>query len=287
MPVRKYRPTSPGRRHGSVADFSELTAREPYRPLTEAMRKTGGRNNVGRISMRHIGGGHRRRYRIIDFRRDKDGVPARVETIEYDPNRSARIALLKYADGERRYILAPQGLRVGDTVESGEKVEPKVGNAMPIKCIPTGTAIHNIELTPGHGGQIVRAAGTSAQLMAKEGNYAVLLLPSGEIRKVHVKCRATIGAVSNPDHNLVQLGKAGRSRWLGIRPTVRGSAQNPVSHPMGGGEGRRAGGRHPVSKWGKPAKGGKTRRPRKPSDKWILRFRRVGRFQQTRKAPRR
>lgn len=279
MGIRLYKPTSPGRRGASVSDFAEVTAKAPWRPLTEALRKTGGRNNVGRMTIRHRGGGNRRRWRRIDFRRDKDGIPAVVETIEYDPNRSPRIALLKYADGERRYILAPLKLAVGEVLMSGDKVEPKVGNCMPLKNIPIGMTVHNLELQPGAGGQLVRSAGCGAQVMAKEGHYAHVLLPSGETRKVHGRCRATLGMIGNTDHNLIVLGKAGRNRWAGIRPTVRGSAMNPVSHPMGGGEGRRAGGRHPQSRWGKPAKGGKTRDPRKTSERQIITHRRRGRFQ--------
>jgi len=279
--ARPYKPTSAGRRFGTVSDFTEITRKAPFRPLTESQRKTGGRNNVGRLTTRHIGGGHRRRYRVIDFKRGKDGIPAVVEAIEYDPNRSPRIALLKYRDGERRYILHPEGLKVGDTVESGEKVEPRVGNCMPLKAIPTGMRIHNIELLRGRGGRLVRAAGSAAQLLAKEGEYADILLPSGAIRKVHVRCRATIGALGNADHANIVWAKAGRRRWLGIRPTVRGTAQNPVSHPMGGGEGRTGGGRHPVSKWGKLAKGGKTRRSVSRTDPFIVRGRKKGRFQRT------
>ena len=281
MPVRPFKPTSPGRRHGSVLDFSEITKKSPEKSLTEPMKKTGGRNNVGRITMRHIGGGNRRRYRVIDFKRNKNNVSAVVEAIEYDPNRSPNIALLKYRDGERRYILHPDGLAVGDAVECGEKVEPKIGNSMPLKSIPTGMFIHNIELTPGGGGKIVRAAGSFAQLMAKGGDYADVLLPSGSIRKIHVRCRATIGQIGNSQHAQIVWGKAGRRRWQGHRPKVRGTAQNPVSHPMGGGEGRSGGGRHPVSKWGKLAKGGKTRRKGKPSSRFILRGRKKGKFQKT------
>jgi len=284
MPLREYDPITPGRRGASTADFSDVTRKSPVKALTEELRKTGGRNNVGRLSVRHIGGGNRRRYRRIDFRRNKDGVPGVVEAIEYDPNRSPRIALIKYRDGERRYILAPQGLGVGDEVLSGEKVEPKAGNAMPLKNIPTGQLVHNIELTPGRGGQLVRSAGTFAQLLAKEGNYADVLLPSGEIRKVHVRCRATIGQLGNADWANIVLGKAGRKRWLGIRPTVRGKAMNPVSHPCGGGDGRGGVGRQPCNwKGTRLAKGGKTRYSKKPSDRFIVRFRRAGPHQKTRK----
>jgi len=284
MPNREYDPVTPGRRGATVSDYSDVTRSKPQKRLTEAMRKTGGRNNVGRLSVRHIGGGNRKRYRFIDFRRDKDNVPGVVEAIEYDPNRSPRIALIKYKDGERRYILAPQDMKVGDEVLSGDKVEPRVGNAMPIKSIPTGQLLHNIELTPGRGGQMVRTAGAFAQLLAKEGNYADLLLPSGEIRKVHIRCRATIGQLGNSDWAKVVLGKAGRKRWLGIRPTVRGKAMNPVSHPCGGGDGRGGVGRHPCNwKGTKLAKGGKTRRTKKPSQKFIVRFRRAGPHQNTRR----
>ena len=284
MPNREYDPITPGRRGASVSDYSDLTKWKPEKGLTEAMRKTGGRNNVGRLSVRHIGGGNRKRYRHIDFRRDKDNVPGVVEAIEYDPNRSPRIALIKYKDGERRYILAPQGLGVGDEVLSGDKVEPRVGNAMPIRSIPTGQLLHNLELTPGRGGQMVRTAGAFAQLLAKEGNYADVLLPSGEIRKVHVRCRATIGQLGNSDWANVVLGKAGRTRWLGVRPTVRGKAMNPVSHPCGGGDGRGGVGRHPCNwKGTKLAKGGKTRRTKKPSQKFVVRFRRAGPHQNTRR----
>ena len=280
MPVREFKPTSPGRRDASVADFSNLTKKKPEKRLTKAMRKTGGRNNVGRMSVRHIGGGHRRRYRKIDFKRNKDGVPGVVEALEYDPNRTARIALIKYRDGDRRYILAPEGLGVGDSVAAGEKVEPKVGNCMPLRNIPTGNQIHNIELTPGRGGQLVRGAGTFGQLLSREGNYADVVLPSGEIRKIHVTCRATIGKMGNGDQQNVVLGKAGRRRWMGVRPTVRGGAMNPVSHPCGGGEGRSGGGRHPTNwKGTKLAKGGKTRKSKRPSNKFIVRLRRSGKHQ--------
>ncbi|MBI2932830.1 MAG: 50S ribosomal protein L2 [Planctomycetes bacterium] len=284
MGVKEHKPTSAGRRFASVCDFKEITKTHPERRLTEPMRKTGGRNNVGRLSVRHIGGGVKRRYRIIDFRRQKDDIPAVVEAIEYDPNRSPRIALLKYKDGERRYILCPEGLNVGDEVVSGEKVEPRVGCAMPLKSIPTGMMVHNLELTPGRGGQLARSAGTFAQLQAKEGNYADVLLPSGEVRKIHVRCRATIGQLGNIEWANIVLGKAGRKRWLGVRPTVRGKAMNPVSHPLGGGDGRGGSGRHPVNwKGTKYAKGGKTRRSKKPSDSFIVRMRKAGTHQNTRK----
>jgi len=284
MPNREYRPTSKGRRGATVADFAEITASHPFKALTEAVRKTGGRGNAGRLTTRHIGGGNRHRYRFIDFKRNKDGVPGIVESVEYDPNRSARLALIKYKDGERRYILHPVGLNVGDEVLSGEKVEPKVGNSMPIKNMPQGMMVHNLELTPGKGGQIVRSAGTFAQIQAKEGSYADVLLPSGEVRRVHLRCRATVGQVGNIDHANIVLGKAGRKRWLGVRPTVRGTAMNPISHPMGGGEGRSGGGRHPINwKGSKLAKGGKTRRSKNRSSKFIVRMRKAGRFQKTRK----
>ena len=268
MGIKKYKPTSPGRRFVTTLDFSELTASEPYKPLTRGKKRSSGRNSDGHITSRHRGGGHKRRYRVIDFKRNKPGVPARVATIEYDPNRTAFIALLHYADGDKRYILAPQGLKVGDTVVAGERVEVRPGNAMPLKNMPLGTLVHNVELKPGKGGQMVRAAGTAAQLVAKEGRYATLRLPSGEMRMVLATCMATIGQVSNPDHMNISIGKAGRSRWLGRRPQTRGTAMNPVDHPHGGGEGRNKG-RHPVSPWGWPTKGAKTR-GRKPSDRLIV-----------------
>ena len=273
MGIRRYNPTSPGRRKSSVSDFAELTTSTPEKSLLEPMKKKGGRNNQGRITSRHRGGGHKRRYRKIDFRRDKDGVPATVTTIEYDPNRSVRIALLTYADGEKRYILAPAAVTVGQRVMSGTTAEPKPGNAMPLAVIPTGLPVHNIEMYPGRGGQLVRAAGGVAQLMAKEGNHALLTLPSGELRRVHINCRATIGQLGNEEHALVRIGKAGRNRWLGKRPKVRGSAMNPVSHPLGGGEGRAGAGREPCSPTGKLSKGGKTRSPRKNSSRMIVRRR--------------
>lgn len=273
MPVKKFKPTSPGRRQMTVLSFEELTKKEPEKSLLAPLNKKAGRNANGRITVRHQGGGHKRRYRIIDFKRLKDGIPAKVAAIEYDPNRSANIALLHYMDGEKRYILAPNGLKVGDMVESGPDADIKVGNCLPLRNIPVGSVIHNIELRPGKGGQIVRSAGASAQLMAKEGDYAHVRLPSGEVRLIHVNCRATIGQVGNLDHENVTLGKAGRSRWLGIRPTVRGSVMNPVDHPHGGGEGRAPVGRkYPVSPWGKIAIGGKTRK-KKPSDKMIVKRR--------------
>lgn len=274
MAIKKYKPTSPGRRFVTVVDRKqELTADRPLKALLEPLRKTGGRNNQGRITVRHRGGGHKRMLRVIDFRRDKDGIPARVATIEYDPNRSAHIALLHYADGEKRYILAPVGLQVGQTVVSGPEADIKPGNALPLRNIPLGTLVHNVELRPGQGGKLVRAAGAAAQIMAKEGNYVQLRMPSGEIRLVHAECRATVGQVGNVDHENVTIGKAGRSRWLGIRPTVRGVVMNPVDHPHGGGEGRSPIGRHPVTPWGKPALGVKTRKRNKPSDRLILKRR--------------
>lgn len=274
MAIKKYKPTSPGRRFVTVVDRKgQITAERPLKALLEPLRKTGGRNNQGRITVRHRGGGHKRMLRIIDFRRDKDGIPARVATIEYDPNRSAHIALLHYADGEKRYILAPVGLEVGQTVVSGPEVDIKPGNALPLRNIPLGTMVHNVELRPGQGGKLVRAAGSAAQIMAKEGDYVQLRMPSGEIRLVHANCRATVGQVSNVDHENVTIGKAGRARWLGIRPTVRGVVMNPVDHPHGGGEGRSPIGRHPVTPWGKPALGVKTRKKNKPSDRLILKRR--------------
>ena len=276
MALRVYRPTSAGRRAGtSVIDYKAvLTRTAPEPSLLVPLPKTGGRNNQGEITCRHIGGGNKHKYRLIDFKRNKDNIPGKVKAIEYDPNRSAFIALISYADGEKRYILAPHNLQVGEIVLSGEKVEPKVGNAMPLRNIPLGLFIHNIELQRGRGGQLVRSAGSFGQLMAKEGDYTNILLPSGEIRKVHQECRATIGQLSNIDWNNIVWGKAGRRRWRGIRPTVRGTAQNPVSHPMGGGEGRTGGGRHPCSPTGKLAKGGKTRIRRKSSSAFIIRRRR-------------
>ncbi|HUT59540.1 MAG TPA: 50S ribosomal protein L2 [Phycisphaerae bacterium] len=274
MAIRKYKPTSAGRRNSSVNLRSEITTSRPTRSLLEPLKKKGGRNNQGVITARHRGGGHKRRYRRIDFRREKDGLAAEVKTIEYDPNRSCGIALVQYADGEKRYILAPQGLKVGQQLYSGEKAEPRLGNCLPMSKIPVGLEVHNIEMSPGQGGKLVRAAGGVARLMGRDGKYAQLVLPSGEMRVVNVRCRATIGQLGNVEHSGVRLGKAGRKRHMGRRPHVRGSAMNPVSHPMGGGEGRRAGGRHPVSPTGKLAKGGKTRPKRKASNKLILRRRR-------------
>lgn len=275
MGLKKYKPTTAGQRFMSVSDFAEITAASPYKPLTTAMRKKSGRNNNGRITMRHRGGGHKRRYRIIDFKRTKHGIVAHVETIEYDPNRSANIALLKYADGERRYILAPVGLKVGDPIESGEAVEIRPGNAMPLQKIPLGSFVHNIEMKPGKGGQIARGAGTAAQLMARERGFAILRLPSKEVRMVPQACFATIGQVGNTDHENITWGKAGRIRHLGRRPSVRGVAMNPVDHPHGGGEGKSSGGRHPVTPWGVPTKGHKTRKKGKASDRYIIRRRDV------------
>jgi len=270
--IKRYKPTSPGRRDMTVSTFEEITKFTPEKSLTEPLKKHAGRNNHGHITTRHRGGGHKRRYRIIDFKRKKYDIPAKVAGIEYDPNRSANIALLHYADGEKRYILAPLGLKVGDTIMSGTKAEIRVGNALPLANIPIGSQIHNIELTPGRGGQLVRSAGNTAQLMAREGNYATVRLPSGEMRMIHIKCMATLGQVGNVDHQNIVLGKAGRSRWLGRRPVVRGSAMNPVDHPHGGGEGRAPTGMNPKTKWGKPAMGKKTRfNPR--TDKFIVRTR--------------
>jgi large subunit ribosomal protein L2 len=257
----------------STIDYSVLTVDEPYKSLTVPLKKSGGRNNQGQISVRHRGGGQKRLYRLIDFKRDKDGVPAKVASLEYDPNRSAFIALLNYQDGEKRYILAPDEIKVGDIVVSGTDVDIKPGNALPLENIPTGTLVHNIELKPGKGGQMARSAGSYAQLMAKEGKYAVLRLPSGEMRRVLLQCRATVGQVGNVEHENITIGKAGRSRWLGIRPTVRGVVMNPVDHPHGGGEGKSPVGRNPVTPWGKPALGAKTRKKKKASDKLIIRRR--------------
>jgi large subunit ribosomal protein L2 len=276
MPIRSYKPTSPGRRGMTVSTFEEITRSKPERSLLRPKKSTGGRNNQGRITSRHRGGGVKRRYRLIDFKRNKPGVPAKVFSIEYDPNRSARIALLHYLDGEKRYIIAPHGLKVGDLVMSGPEAEIRVGNAMPLRNIPTGTIIHNIELHAGRGGQIVRSAGGAAQLMAKEGDYAQVRLPSGEQRLVHLACMATIGQVGNLDHENITIGKAGRSRYLGRRPHVRGSVMNPVDHPHGGGEGRAPIGGQPQTPWGKPALGFRTRH-NKRTDKFIIRRRNAGR----------
>ena len=270
MPVRKVKPRSPGSRSRTIPGFEEITKSTPEKRLLDAIARTGGRNNRGRLTAKRRGGGHRKQYRIIDFKRNKDGVEAKVASVEYDPNRSANIALLVYGDGEKRYILSPDGLGVGDRVTSGDQAEIRTGNSLPIKLIPEGTQVHNIELRCGKGGQMARSAGASAQLMAKEGSYATLKLSSGEVRLVGVSCRATIGVVGNSEHANVSYGKAGRTRWIGRRPRVRAVAMNPVDHPMGGGEGRSSGGRHPCSPWGQPAKGFKTRSPRKSSNKFIL-----------------
>jgi large subunit ribosomal protein L2 len=279
MGIRYYKPTSAGRRQGSVSDFSECTHPKENRPeksLLVPIKKKGGRNNQGIVTSRFRGGGHKRMYRLIDFKRKKDGVAATVVQVEYDPNRSARIALLQYADGEKRYILAPEGLKAGDAVASGPGVEPRLGNCLPLGRVPLGMTVHNVEMTPGRGGQICRSAGCSATLTAREGEWAQITMPSGEVRRMNAKCRATIGSISNPDHMNISLGKAGRKRWLGRKPHNRGVSMNPVSHPMGGGEGRTSGGRHPCSPTGVPAKGGKTRSKRKPSNKAIIRRRKPG-----------
>jgi large subunit ribosomal protein L2 len=281
MGVRTYKPTSPGRRNASVNDYGEVTHRHRNRPeksLTTTLKKTGGRNHHGKITAWQRGGGNKRRYRIIDFKRLRDDQPAKVLEIQYDPNRSCHIALIEYPDGQRSYILAPLGLKAGDTVESGRKVEPRAGNAMPLASIPTGMSIHNIEMTAGRGGKLVRAAGGVAMLMAREGNWATIRLPSGEMRQVRVECRATIGQLGNLDHQHVHLGKAGRKRYLGRRPHVRGKAMNPVAHPLGGGEGRSNGGRQHCSPWGRLSKGGRTRNPRARSNRRILRRRKSVRY---------
>ncbi|MGQ7870641.1 50S ribosomal protein L2 [Sunxiuqinia sp. sy24] len=269
MAVRKLKPVTPGQRHKIIGAFDTVTASTPEKSLLKPMQKSGGRNSQGRMTMRYIGGGHKKRYRAIDFKREKDGIPARVESIQYDPNRSARIALLVYADGEKRYILSPNGLQVGQTVLSGTGIAPEVGNSIPLKEIPLGTIVHNIELQPGQGGVMVRSAGTYAQLTSREGKYAIVKLPSGESRMVLVTCKATVGTVGNTEHNLERSGKAGRSRWLGRRPRVRGVVMNPVDHPMGGGEGRSSGG-HPRSRNGLLAKGFKTRAKKKASNRYIV-----------------
>lgn len=274
MPIKVYKRTSPGRRNSSVNRSDEITATKPEKSLLKPLKKTGGRNHHGKITVRHRGGGHKRRYRQIDFKRNKDGMAAEVKTVEYDPNRSCNIALVEYEDGEKRYILSPVGLQVGRKLYSGEGAEPRVGNCLPLSRIPLGLAVHNIEMNPGQGGKLVRAAGGAGRLAAREGGIATLILPSGETRLINAKCRATIGQLGNVEHMSVRWGKAGRTRHLGRRPHVRGSAMNPVAHPMGGGEGRRAGGRHPVSPTGVLAKGGKTRRKRKASNKLIIRRRR-------------
>jgi len=270
MALKKYKPTTPTLRFKTSTDFSGLTKKAPEKSLLEPMKSSGGRNNMGRITMRRMGGGHKRRYRRVDFKRDKHGIPAKVAALEYDPNRSAFLSLLHYADGEKRYILAPNGIKVGDVLVSGPEADIHPGNSLPLEKIPTGLFVHNIEMVAGKGGQMARSAGAYAQLMAKEGNNALLRLPSGEIRMVRKECSATVGQVSNIDHENVKIGKAGRSRWLGKRPKVRGVAMNPVDHPHGGGEGRTSGGRHPVSPWGLPTKGYKTRNKKKLSNKYIV-----------------
>lgn len=272
MGIVKYKPTSSGRRFQTVSDFSEITVTKPYKPLLQKKRKISGRNKSGETTIRHRGGGHKRRYRVIDFRRDKVNIPAKVVSIEYDPNRSANIALLCYADGEKRYIIAPHGIKVGSQLMSGPQADIATGNFLPLQRIPLGTLIHNIELKKGKGGQLARSAGTYAQLMAKEGNYAQVKLPSNEVRMIHLDCSATIGQVGNIEHENISIGKAGRKRWLGRKPHTRGVAMNPVDHPMGGGEGKSSGGRHPTTPWGKPTKGYKTRR-NKRSSKYIIKSR--------------
>lgn len=273
MGIKKLKPVTPGTRFKSNYTFEEITKAVPEKSLTVALRKSGGRNNLGRITARHIGGGHKRRYRIIDFKRDKHGIAAKVFSIEYDPNRSARIALLHYADGEKRYIIAPNGLKVGDKISSGSGSEIAVGNTLPLKEMPLGSFVHNVELKPGKGGQLGRSAGNSLQLMAKEGNFAQLKMPSGEVRLININCLATYGMVGNSEHENISLGKAGRTRWLGKRSYVRGVAMNPVDHPMGGGEGKTSGGGHPVSPWGQKSKGLKTRKRKNPSNKYIIKRR--------------
>ena len=274
MGVKQYKPTSPGRRFQSVSDFAEITTSTPEKSLLEPLPKKAGRNSYGRITTRHQGGGHKRKYRKIDFKRRKDGVPAKVATIEYDPNRSARIALLHYADGAKAYILQPKGLKVGDVVESGPDADIKPGNALPLANIPVGTLVHAVEFQPGKGAAMARSAGTSIQLMGKEGNYAILRMPSSEMRRVLLDCRATVGEVGNAEHANIRLGKAGRKRWLGVRPTVRGTVMNPVDHPHGGGEGKnKSAGRHPVTPWGVPTKGHRTRNPKKNTSRLIIRRR--------------
>ncbi len=273
MPVKSFKPVTPTQRFKTVSTFEEVTKQKPEKKLTKSLKKSGGRNNKGRITMRRRGGGHKRLYRVIDFKRNKDGIPAKVAAIEYDPNRSALIALLFYTDGEKRYILAPKDIKVGDKLLSGEKSDIKVGNCLPMDKIPLGTNVHNVEMNPGQGGKIVRSAGSYAQIVAKEGKYVQLRLPSGEVRMILKNCRATIGQVGNTDNENITLGKAGRSRWLGRRPKVRGVAMNPIDHPMGGGEGKSSGGRHPVSPWGKSTKGYKTRSKRKKSNKFIVKKR--------------
>ena len=274
MGVRKYKPSSPGRRFQTVSDFAEITTTTPEKSLLEPLPKKAGRNNYGRITTRHQGGGHKRKYRKIDFKRRKDGIPAKVASIEYDPNRSARIALLNYADGAKAYILQPKGLKVGDTVESGPEADIKPGNALPLANIPVGTLVHAVEFQPGKGAAMARSAGTSIQLMGKEGGYAILRMPSSEMRRVLLDCRATVGEVGNAEHSNIRIGKAGRKRWMGVRPTVRGTVMNPVDHPHGGGEGKnKSAGSHPVTPWGVPTKGHRTRNPKKASGRLIIRRR--------------
>ena len=273
MPIKKYRPTTPSRRFMTVEDFSDLTKKAPEKALLEPKPEKAGRNNHGHITMRRRGGGHKQRYRVVDFRREKDGIPGKVVSIEYDPNRSARISLVNYADGEKRYILVPAKMEVGTVLDSGAKAEFQVGNTLPLRNIPLGTVVHNVELTPGKGGQMARAAGNGCQVLAKEGKFAALRLPSGEMRRVLLDCRATIGQVGNEEHSNISLGKAGRSRWLGRRPKVRGVVMNPVDHPHGGGEGRTSGGRHPVTPWGVSTKGHKTRKKKNRTNQYIIRRR--------------
>ncbi|PLX67587.1 MAG: 50S ribosomal protein L2 [Denitrovibrio sp.] len=270
MGIKKFKPTSDGTRFRTNSDFVDITTSTPEKSLLAPMHQKGGRNNHGRITVRHKGGGNKQKYRLIDFKRNKDGIAANVKTIEYDPNRSARIALVAYLDGEKRYIIAPIGLKVGDKVESGENADIKLGNAKMLKNMPVGTVIHNVEMRPGKGGQLARSAGTYAQLLSKEGTYCHVRMPSGEIRLIKAECKATIGQVSNQEHENIHIGKAGRARWKGVRPTVRGVAMNPIDHPHGGGEGRTSGGRHPVTPWGVPTKGYKTRKKNKPSNKYIV-----------------
>ena len=273
MPIKKYRPTTPSRRSMTVEDFSDLTKKAPEKALLQPKPEKAGRNNHGHITMRRRGGGHKQRYRVVDFRREKDGIPGKVVSIEYDPNRSARISLVNYADGEKRYILVPAKMEVGTVLDSGAKAEFQVGNTLPLRNIPLGTVVHNVELTPGKGGQMARAAGNGCQVLAKEGKFAALRLPSGEMRRVLLDCRATIGQVGNEEHSNISLGKAGRSRWLGRRPKVRGVVMNPVDHPHGGGEGRTSGGRHPVTPWGVSTKGHKTRKKKNRTNQYIIRRR--------------
>jgi large subunit ribosomal protein L2 len=273
MGLKKFKPITPSQRYRTVSSFEEVTKTKPEKSLVKPLRKKGGRNNTGRITQRHKGGGHKRAYRIIDFKRNKTGIPGKVSSIEYDPNRSARIALIVYRDGEKRYILAPLGLKVNDEILSGEHIPIRVGNSMPVSTMPLGIEIHNVELIPGRGGQLARGAGAAVQLLAKEGKFCIIRLPSGEVRKISSRCCATIGRIGNVDHENIVMGKAGKSRWLGVRPKVRGVAMNPVDHPLGGGEGKSSGGRHPCTPWGKPTKGYKTRAVRKKSDAHIIKKR--------------